>query len=887
MDDAEFAEELEEDMNAEDELDPNNPDDAFAIVERDYTKICAELEEDQEMVRFADEFTKLFDYMYKTREDYVQLQDAHAQLELEALDNSDRLQTSMKVIKNDTATIKTLKEEVDNSHKLIDNAHAREQAAQEIIDNLRKQIANLNAEIDFKNKMAQGEMEENPQLTKHREGLEREKAKLMSEVSKLNEKLNNALAYQDELERRTSQADLTINEINGQLEETSAEVDRYKRHKERLETELEESQMESMNRQEEIDSLNDTIVTNQRLLGKFELHLKEQQAASLKCFKELEGWNAKYSKMQDELDALNYTYESLKKEHANTVHDLKAKDEERNHLSIDLAKLTKSKEQADNRTKHMEKEKYDIIEDRNKLRQVIAEMEMDLQGRKRQADSDKRNIENLSREKEILNKNLMRQQAVGRDHIKLIKVQEQAKRKLESDIDNHVIETRKQNKQISYLEKERDRLLEEELDLTKKIEDTLDEVKLKKNQIYELKKTQAENENKLRMQQNMFDAVRADKNALQKSLQEANAEGHELKSKLKTNMHQTEQLKEDISMKEQLLIKEETILRKITKEKENMKIELNICWDQIRSLREEIVERKDEEKRLHKVIVTSDRMIRDQGKTITQLMNERDVLGSQLVRRNDELSLLYEKIKILQTTLHRGEAQYDQRLQDIKLLKVEIKRLRQEKSLLTKSINNMTDLQQEVFHLERDLTKERLKTKALEDELQNPMNVHRWRKLEGSDPEVFDLLQKITLLQKRLLNQSSQAVEKETQLKEAEQLYMNLRQVVSKQPGPEIKTQLMKTQRSLNSHINKMKCLVSELNMTEAQANSYKLDLDKVSDELVDTRKKLVQERKQHARELEGLRSKIGNPTDAAQQQQQQMKFVGGGFRVSLSSGEY
>jgi hypothetical protein len=57
-------------------------------------------------------------------------------------------------------------------------------------------------------------------------------------------------------------------------------------------------------------------------------------------------------------------------------------------------------------------------------------------------------------------------------------------------------------------------------------------------------------------------------------------------------------------------------------------------------------------------------------------MNERDVQGTQLARRNDELSLLHEKIKILQTTLHKGEAQYDQRLEDIRLLKLDIKRLR-------------------------------------------------------------------------------------------------------------------------------------------------------------------------------------------------------------------
>jgi hypothetical protein len=57
-------------------------------------------------------------------------------------------------------------------------------------------------------------------------------------------------------------------------------------------------------------------------------------------------------------------------------------------------------------------------------------------------------------------------------------------------------------------------------------------------------------------------------------------------------------------------------------------------------------------------------------------MNERDVQGTQLARRNEELSLLHEKIKILQTTLHTGEAQYHQRLEDIRLLKLDIKRLR-------------------------------------------------------------------------------------------------------------------------------------------------------------------------------------------------------------------
>lgn len=97
-----------------------------------------------------------------------------------------------------------------------------------------------------------------------------------------------------------------------------------------------------------------------------------------------------------------------------------------------------------------------------------------------------------------------------------------------------------------------------------------------------------------------------------------------------------------------------------------------------------------------------------------------------------------------------GEKEYSQRIDDIRLLKTEIKRLRQEKSLLTKAVLNTTDLQLEVFNLERDLTRERLKCRALEEEVQNPLNIHRWRKLEGSDPSTMELIQKIQILQRYL-----------------------------------------------------------------------------------------------------------------------------------------
>ena len=47
------------------------------------------------------------------------------------------------------------------------------------------------------------------------------------------------------------------------------------------------------------------------------------------------------------------------------------------------------------------------------------------------------------------------------------------------------------------------------------------------------------------------------------------------------------------------------------------------------------------------------------------VINERDILGTQLIKRNEELALLYEKIKIQKSTLKKGEMYYQSRVDDI------------------------------------------------------------------------------------------------------------------------------------------------------------------------------------------------------------------------------
>ena len=77
------------------------------------------------------------------------------------------------------------------------------------------------------------------------------------------------------------------------------------------------------------------------------------------------------------------------------------------------------------------------------------------------------------------------------------------------------------------------------------------------------------------------------------------------------------------------------------------------------------------------------------------------------------------------------------------MLKTKIADLIREIRVFKKEANTIGDLQSELHNLNKELIEEKLKVKSLTEELENPMNVHRWRKLEATDSETYELMTKI------------------------------------------------------------------------------------------------------------------------------------------------
>jgi preprotein translocase subunit Sec63 len=92
--------------------------------------------------------------------------------------------------------------------------------------------------------------------------------------------------------------------------------------------------------------------------------------------------------------------------------------------------------------------------------------------------------------------------------------------------------------------------------------------------------------------------------------------------------------------------------------------------------------------------------------------------------------------------------------------------------------------------LETELFHEKSKVKALKDESEKMLNVHRWRKLQDSQPNVHAKILRVHELQKILIKKTELVVQKDLIIQDKERLYVELKNVLARQPGPEVAEQL-------------------------------------------------------------------------------------------------
>uniref|UniRef100_A0A673XAD5 Cilia and flagella associated protein 58 n=1 Tax=Salmo trutta TaxID=8032 RepID=A0A673XAD5_SALTR len=836
---------LSQDKGQKPEADENS----FESLEKEFQEVLDELVGDKSLDKFRVEYEKLTNALKKSHESEKRLMTKCRELNAEIVSNSVKVATALKLSQEDQTTITSLKKEIEKAWKMVDAAHDKELRAKETIQTLKHEISNLTKLVEQGAGLSVGQEHGVNDLLKIKEELTKERDELLTEVVTLRKNLTTATASQQEMEVQKEKAMETISQLQQDIQVRQNECSRETRRKEKLEKEVKQLHTDLDTKQSDIKVLNLQSQRSKEEQQRLEQQLREQKILNERATKELEQLQVRNTKLQQENEQNALSLEQLSLDTQQRASDLKMKEEEVNQMRQEIAKLTKMREATQRKFRQTEDQKLEVEQQRDMLKNQIAGLEREMESSKKQMEIDKKGIDELVRERDILNKNMIKAANATEKQLNVVKLHEQSKKNLDQEVMNYRDEAQKQRKIIYQLEKERDRYINEASDLTHKVLQHMEDIKMREMQIFEYKKKIAEAETKLKQQQNLYEAVRSDRNLYSKNLIEAQDEITEMKRKLKIMNHQIDQLREEINSKESALVKEHLEFQRVEKEKEALKAELQKMKQQAQETKQFIDNQEAEERKLLKIISDADAERLRQKKELDQVISERDILGTQLVRRNDELALLYEKIKIQQSMLNKGEIQYNQRVEDIRLLKMEIKKLRREKGILAKTVANVEDLRREVYHMQRELLKERTRCRALEEELENPMNVHRWRRLEPSFCETYtyELIQKIHSLQRRLITKSEEVVEKELLLQEKEKLYVELKHILSRQPGPEAAEQLQIYQQTLRQKTKQLKALSSELNMYESQTQEYKYEIERLAHELQNIKKKyLTQKRKEH-----------------------------------------
>ncbi|XP_051983380.1 cilia- and flagella-associated protein 58 [Xyrauchen texanus] len=856
-------------------------------LDTDFQEVLTELdlEDDKNLEKFRVEYEKIAKALRKSHENEKRLMAKCRDLNAEIVSNSVKLSTAMKLVDEDQSTITTLKKEIEKAWKMVEAAHEKEMQAKETIKNLNEDISNLNNLVGKGAGVSEHQEHSMGDLLKIKDDLTKQRDKLLSEVVTLRENFTKATIAQQEIEAEKNKAMDMISQLQQDTQVRQNEVHRETRRKEKLEKEVKQLQTDMESKQSEIKSL---IQQSQHLKEdqqKLEQQLQEHRIMNEKANKEIEQLQHRNTKLQQDNEQNSLSLDQLSLQNQQRALDLKIKEDEIIQQKQEISKLTKLREGVQRRLRQMEEQKLEVEKHRVTLKNQITGLEREMESSKNQMDTDRKAIDELVRERDILNKNMIKAANETEKQQTIVKLHEQSKRTLEQEILNYRDEAQKQRKIIFQLEKERDRYINEASDLTKKVLESIEDIKLKEMQIFEHKKRIAETETKLKQQQNLYEDVRADRNLLSKNLIESKDQNAEMKRKVKIVNHMFNQLKDEITTKEAALEKERQEFQRVEREREALKTELQKMRQQAQETKQFIDKQEAEERKLLKIIADADAERLRQKKELDQVISERDLLGTQLVKRNDALALLYEKIKIQQSIMNKGEMQYNERVEDIRLLKLEIKKQRREKNILSKTVSNVEDLRLEVFHMQRELLKERTRCRALEEELNTPLNVHRWRKLEAIDPSTFELIQKIHSLQRRLIAKTQEVVEKELMLQEKEKLYIELKHILARQPGPEAAEKLQVYQRTLREKTKQLKALTAELNMHESQSEDYKYEIERLAHELQEVKKKyLAQKRRdQENREKERCLAQTGQPV-IQPQRPDGPRFTGGGFSLRQHS---
>jgi len=516
-------------------------------VEQNFQQLLNEISADSSLERFRDEIDKLFlafQHIANNEKNLIRLYK----------DTKEKHFKDMQKLNKANALSLESQKEIDSLKKnyltlLKETQQAKEEKAKE---NAKSDTSPINDRAKDDYNFVDENLIEN--LEKERDHYKRSLEIALTNVENVKKDYNDILIAKDTLESQIQEfkdenihhKDLSMKlrrDIEQKLkaiEETNTQVTILKNCKIQKEIEINDlrSGVEGFKKQ-----IEDLTIKNVNIKSDLDQYKLEKSALekTIKNYKnEISSYKEENEKLRTREKESASNIKNLEKEKSRMTKEisekiiyLDSKDREINKINKDINELNTELTIKDNEIRQLcleiEKSRKETLEEVKLKNDVIIE--------KKKKEKEIKKGEDLKNE--LIDKNRELDNDSKSKSDKLIKLKE------ELDIANKI---------NAELEKTRDKITEENTKIKNKMDHLIEDIRLRENRIQELQKKVAENDKKMKMQREVYDAVRRDKNLYFKNLIDVQDDLIDKQNLLNFNKKEIEQLKSDLKKKDENIV---------------------------------------------------------------------------------------------------------------------------------------------------------------------------------------------------------------------------------------------------------------------------------------------------------------------------------------------
>ncbi|XP_046950726.1 coiled-coil domain-containing protein 146 [Lynx rufus] len=426
----------------------------------------------------------------------------------------------------------------------------------------------------------------------------------------------------------------------------------------------------------------------------------------------------------------------------------------------------------------------------------------------------------LHKEVEVAKRNLAQQKILSEAESKLVEQQLAEENKLLKEQENmrELAFNLVRMTQIKIDEKEQKS--KDFLKAQQKYTNIVKEIKAKDLEIRIHKKKKREIHRRLREFAKLYDTVRNERNKFVNLLHKAHQKVNEIKERHKMSLNELEILRNSAVTQERKLQNSMLKLANNVTIRESMQNDVCKIVAKLQAMKEKKEVQLNNIDRLANMITVIEEEMVQLRKRYEKAVQHRNESGVQLIEREEEVCIFYEKINIQEKMKLNGEIEIHVLEEKIRFLKLKIAEKQRQIHVTQKLLPTKKALDADLAVLQIQFSQCTDRIRDLEKQLINPEGENRTRVIPGKDMTQEEMIKKLDSLELQLAKKEEKLLEKDFIYEQVSRLTDRLcsKTQACKQDTLLLAKKMNGYRKKIKDATEKMMALVAELSMKQALA---------------------------------------------------------------------